>query len=98
VAHGVNPAVKEVETFDLAVVRSRARPEAQCRGLRPRHDAMLPRRQFGQRDVGCGELMLTMRLNPPHPAHNRTTAPAERPAATLSSHLNAQFAAKRATA
>ena len=52
VAHGVNPAVKEVETPDAAAGLDRAAPKPSPE-LRQRHHAMLPRRQFGQRNVGC---------------------------------------------
>jgi hypothetical protein len=46
--------VNEVETPDTAAMRDRARAEAELSELRPRDHAMLPRRQFGQRDVGAG--------------------------------------------
>jgi hypothetical protein len=44
VAHGVNPAVKEVETPDAAAILDRARTEAEVPELRDRHHAMLPSR------------------------------------------------------
>ena len=75
VTHGVDPAVKEVQTSDANAVLDRARTEPELQQLRVRHHAMLPRRQFGQRDVGCGQLGLTMRLKRPHPAHNRASPP-----------------------
>jgi hypothetical protein len=53
VAHGVDPAVKEVQPPDLEAIRDRARVEPERHELHPRHHAMLPRRQFGQRNLGC---------------------------------------------
>jgi hypothetical protein len=98
VAHGVDPAVKEVETPDLEAILDRARAEAESRELRARHDPMLPSRQFGQRNVGCGDLTLTMRVNTPHPTYVGAPDPDERGAATLSSLLNAQFVTNAANA
>ena len=46
-AHGVHPAVKEVETPDTAAVSDRASAEAQLRELRPGDHAVLPSRQLG---------------------------------------------------
>jgi hypothetical protein len=56
VTHGVNPAVKEVETPDLEAIRDRVPVEAQRPQLGPNHHAMLPSGNFGQRNVGCAEL------------------------------------------
>ena len=94
-AHGVDPAVKEVETPDLEAILDRARTEAKFDELRERHHAVLPRRQFGQFRVGCAELGLTMRLNIAHPVYvgasrRQTGAPR-----ALRHTLNAQFVTKR---
>jgi hypothetical protein len=45
--------MKEVEPPDLAAVLDRARPDAQRRELRAGHH-VLPNRQSGDRNVGCG--------------------------------------------
>ena len=55
-AHGVNPAVKEVETPDLEAILDRLPTETERAELAPRHHTMLPRGQFGQRNLGCAEL------------------------------------------
>ena len=49
------------------------RIEAKGEELREGDHAMLPRGQFGQRDVGCAELIPIIRLNSAHPAHNRAS-------------------------
>jgi hypothetical protein len=48
---------------DAAAVLDRARTETERDELRDGHHPMLPSRQLGQRNVGCGDLGLTMRLN-----------------------------------
>ena len=91
----VDPAVKEVEAPGAAAVLDRARTQADLRELRPRDHTVLPGGQFGQFRVGCAALGLTMRLNTAHPVHDGASPPDERPAATLSAHLNAQFVTNR---
>jgi hypothetical protein len=51
VAHGVNPAVKEVETPNPAAILDRARTEAERYELRRGHHSMLPRGESGPRGV-----------------------------------------------
>jgi hypothetical protein len=61
--------VKEVETPDLQAIRDGALIEAERQELQPRHHPVLPRRQFGQRNVGCAELTPIIRLNSAHPVY-----------------------------
>ena len=90
--------MKKVEPSSLEAIRNRARAKADVRELRARHYPMLPSRQIGERNVGCGDLTLTIRLNPPHPAQigasgRQTGAP--RP---LRHTLNAQFVTNHVSA
>jgi hypothetical protein len=56
VTHGVNPAVKEVETPDLEAILDRVPLEAERLQLAAGHHTVLPSGQFGQFRVGCAEL------------------------------------------
>jgi hypothetical protein len=54
VAHGVNPAVKEVETSDAAAIRDSLAVQFGGEQLRDRDHPMLRSRQPGEPNVGCG--------------------------------------------
>ena len=62
-AHGVHPAVKEVETPDATAIRDRVAVETRGAQLRHRDHAVLPRCQSGDQNVGCGEFMGTIAIN-----------------------------------
>ena len=53
--HGVNPAVKEVETSDAQAVLDGVAVETDGEQLRLSHDPVLRSRQSGDQDVGCGQ-------------------------------------------
>ena len=93
--HGVNPAVKEVERSDAAAVLDRARTEPERSELRRRDHTVLPRGQFGQQNVGCAELGLTMRLNSAHPVHIGASTRETGAPRALRHTLNAQFVTNR---
>jgi hypothetical protein len=57
VTHGVNPAVKEVETPDPAAIRDRVVIEPRPEELRERDHPVLPSSDFGDQNVGCGGFM-----------------------------------------
>jgi hypothetical protein len=94
VAHGVNPAVKEVETSDAAAIRDSVAVQFGGEQLRDRDHPMLRGCQSGDQNVGCAEFVGTIAMNSTHPAHNRAS-PRRKGAATLSSHLNAHFVTYR---
>ena len=60
--HGVNPAMKEVETPDAAAIRDSVAVEARGEQLQNRHHAVLPSCQPGDRNVGCGQFMGTIAM------------------------------------
>jgi hypothetical protein len=54
VAHGVYPAVKEVETPDAAAVSDRAPVQTGLEQLQLGDHPMSPSRHVGECNVGCG--------------------------------------------
>ena len=94
-AHGVDPAVKEVETPDLQAIRDRARIETERQDLRPSDDTMLPRRQFSQRNVGCAMLTPIIRLNTAHPVYVGAPSGPNGTPPPFRHTLNAPFVTKR---
>ena len=84
-----------METPELAAILDRARAEAELRELRPRDDTMLPRGQFGQRNVGCAELGLTMSLNTAHPVYVGASGRPKGAPPPFRHTLNAPFVTKR---
>jgi hypothetical protein len=60
VTHGVDPAVKEVKTPDAAAVLDRVTVKAGGDQLRLADHTMLPSRQSGDRDLGCGHSVGTI--------------------------------------
>ena len=94
-AHGVDPAVKEMETPELAAILDHPRAEAEPHELGPRHDAMLQRCQFGQRNVGCADLGLTLSLNAAHPVYVGASGRPKGAPPPFRHTLNAQFVTKR---
>ena len=61
--HGVNPAVKEVQTPDLQAVGDRGRIKSHRQELPTRDDTLLPSRQPGEQNVGSGQLTPIIALN-----------------------------------
>ena len=52
-AHGINPAVKEVETPDLAAIGDSVAVKSSGEQLRDRDHSMLRSGHSGDRDLGC---------------------------------------------
>jgi hypothetical protein len=55
VTHGVNPAMKEVETPDTEAVLDGVAVETDGEQLRLSYDPVLWSRQPGDQNVGCGQ-------------------------------------------
>ena len=56
-AHGVHPAVKEVETPDATAIRDRVVIESRAEELHERDHPVLTSGDFGDQNVGCGGFM-----------------------------------------
>jgi hypothetical protein len=61
-AHGVDPAMKEVQTPDREAVLNRTGTDPKRQQLSPSHHAMLPGCQLSEQTVGCGQLGMTIAL------------------------------------
>jgi hypothetical protein len=95
VTHGVHPAVKKVKTPDLAPIRNRVAVQSCREQLRDRDHSMLRSGDFGDQKVRCVEFVEIIAMNFVHPVYVRASPPPKGSAATLSSHLNAQFVTYR---
>ncbi len=67
--HGVDAAMKEVQTPDLAAIRDSVAVQTDGEQLRDRDHPMLRSSQFGQRRVGCAEFVGTIAMNFVHPVN-----------------------------
>jgi hypothetical protein len=77
VAYGVHPAVKKVETPDLAPIRNRVAVQSCREQLRDRDHSMLRSGDFGDQKVGCAEFVGIIAMNFVHPVYVRASPPAK---------------------
>jgi hypothetical protein len=62
-AHGVDPAVKEVEAPDAAAIRDSVAVEPGGEQLPKRDHPVLPSRRSGDQRVGCGRFVGIIAIN-----------------------------------
>ena len=62
-AHGVNPAVKEVETPDAAAICDSVAVESGGEQLEERDHSVLPSGDLGDQNVGCGRFVGIIAMN-----------------------------------
>jgi hypothetical protein len=69
VPDGVDPAVKQVQTTDLAAIRNRVAVKTRREQLPDRDHAMLTSGHFGDQNLGCAEFVGTVAMNFVHPVY-----------------------------
>ena len=96
-ADGVHRAVKEVETPDAAAIRDGVMVESGGESLDDRDHAVLPSRDLGDHNVGCGGFMGTIAINTPHPTNNGPPTRQTGAPPPFRHTLNAQFVTNHGT-